>query len=88
MTTQTKKQTGAPMRRSTKPAARPATRKPRISAKNRAAMRVLDSFMNCSEEEAQDQRETMAFLEKALDEDRPGYRKLFPKNEDEREDAR
>jgi hypothetical protein len=58
----------------TKPAPRP-----RLSAKNQEALRVLDSFINCSDEEKQDQRETMAFLEEALDDERVGYRLLFPK---------
>lgn len=49
-----------------------------IRRRNQSAIELLDSLMNCSEEEAQEQRETWAFLEKALDEDRPSYRKLFP----------
>lgn len=38
---------------------------------------MLDSWCNVSEEEAQEQRETLEYLIKALDEDRPSYRKLF-----------
>ena len=59
------------------------TRKPRLSAKNRAMLALLDSWDNATPEEIEDQRETMEFLETALDEDRPGYRKLFPKRKDE-----
>ena len=77
MTTQTE------LTKPTKPTRRPTVRKSRISAKNRAALRLLDSLMNCSEEEARDQQETFDFLKKALDEDRPGYRKLFPENANE-----
>lgn len=57
-----------------------APRQPRLSARNQAAIRLLDSLMNCSEEEAKDQMETFEFLKEALDQDRPGYRKLFPEN--------
>jgi hypothetical protein len=39
------------------------------------ALRALDALLEGDEEE---QRETFAFLKKALDEDRPSYRKLFP----------
>ena len=46
-------------------------------AKAKALRALLDSWINCSEEEAQEQRETLAFLMKALDEDRLSYRKLF-----------
>ena len=38
-------------------------------------LRTLDALLEGDEEE---QRETFAFLKKALDEDRPSYRKLFP----------
>ena len=37
-------------------------------------LRALDTLLEGDEEE---QRETFAFLKKALDEDRPSYRKLF-----------
>lgn len=46
-------------------------------ARAQALAELLDSWVNCGEEEAQEQRETLAFLKKALDEDRPSYRKLF-----------
>ena len=42
--------------------------------KNAAAIAVLRSFLEGDERE---QRETFEFLKKALDEDRPSYRKLF-----------
>ena len=45
--------------------------------KNAAVIAVLDAFMK---EDEQDQRETWEFLKQALDEDRPSYRKLFPKS--------
>lgn len=38
-------------------------------------LRALDGLLEGDEEE---QRETFAFLKKALDEDRPSYRSLFP----------
>ncbi|MCT7949521.1 hypothetical protein NG798_06965 [Ancylothrix sp. C2] len=38
----------------------------------------LDSWCNVGEEDAQEQRETLEYLIKALDEDRLSYRKLFP----------
>jgi len=41
-------------------------------------LRALDSLLEGDEEE---QRETFAFLKKALDEDRPSYRRLFPLDE-------
>jgi hypothetical protein len=46
--------------------------------KNQSVIALLDSWINVSEEEAQEQKETLEFLMKALDEDRPSYRKLFP----------
>jgi hypothetical protein len=42
------------------------------------AITLLNSWQNCSDEEAQEQKETLEFLMKALDEDRPSFRKLFP----------
>jgi hypothetical protein len=39
---------------------------------------ALDALLEGDEEE---QRETFTFLKKALDEDRPSYRKLFPLDE-------
>ena len=43
-------------------------------ARNQAAIHVLESFYDGDEEE---QRETLAFLRKSLDEDRLSDRKLF-----------
>ena len=48
-----------------------------LRARNRRAIEFLDSLINCSEEEAREQRETFEILRKALGEDRPSYRKLF-----------
>ena len=45
---------------------------------NQEAIALLDSWANASEAEIEEQRETWEFLRKALDEDRPSYRKLFP----------
>ena len=42
-----------------------------------AAIALLRSWREVGEEEAREQRETGEFLMKALDEDRPSYRKLF-----------
>ena len=42
--------------------------------RNQAAIALLNSWM---EEDEEEQRETFAFLKRALDEDRPSYRKLF-----------
>ncbi len=42
-----------------------------IRRRNRATIELLRSLRECSEEEAQEQRETWEFLQKALDEDRP-----------------
>jgi hypothetical protein len=47
-------------------------------AKAKALRELLDSWINCSEEEAQEQRETGEYLMRVLDEDRLSYRKLFP----------
>ena len=38
-------------------------------------LRALDALLEGDEEE---QRETFAYLKRALDEDRPSYRELFP----------
>lgn len=40
-------------------------------------IQLLDFWCHVSEEEAQEQTETMEYLMKVLDEDRPSYRKLF-----------
>ncbi|MDB9514569.1 hypothetical protein PN499_25545 [Kamptonema animale CS-326] len=39
---------------------------------------MLDEWCNVDEEEAQEQRETLEYLMKVIDEDRSSYRKLFP----------
>ena len=41
-------------------------------------LRALDALLEGDEEE---QRETFAYLKKALDEDRPSYRRIFPLDE-------
>jgi hypothetical protein len=41
------------------------------------AIALLDSWCHVDEEETQEQSETLAYLIKVLDEDRPNYRKLF-----------
>ncbi|CAA9238427.1 MAG: hypothetical protein AVDCRST_MAG77-1387 [uncultured Chloroflexi bacterium] len=41
------------------------------------AIQLLRSWREGDEEDLRDQRETGEFLRKALDEDRPGYRKFF-----------
>jgi len=45
--------------------------------KNEAAIRLLESWCEVDEAEAEVQRETLEFLKKALDEDRMSYRKRF-----------
>ena len=59
MATQTK-QTGAPVRRTSKPTAR----KPRISAKNRALMALLNSpeWLIGTPDEAEEERDTVEML--------------------------
>ena len=39
--------------------------------------KLIDEWMNVSDEEAEEQRETLEFLKEALDEGRAGYRTLF-----------
>ncbi len=39
---------------------------------------LIDLLNEWDQEDAEEQRETLEFLMKALDEDRPSYRKLFP----------
>lgn len=46
--------------------------------KNQGLIALLDSWMEATEEEVMEQRETWEYLKRALDEDRPSYRKLFP----------
>lgn len=55
-----------------------AEERERQIAQNQSLIALLDSWINADEEEIQDQKETWEFLKKALDEDRPSYRKLFP----------
>jgi hypothetical protein len=45
--------------------------------RNRSGIELLESWAHASEEEIAEQRETWDFLKKALDEDRPSYRKFF-----------
>ena len=55
-----------------------------IRPKNLEAIRFLDSLDNATPEEIQEQKETWAFLKKALDEDRLSpNRPLFPDNGDD-----
>ena len=74
MTTQTKtKPTKVPTRRTAAP--RTATkRQPRPSARNRALLRLLDSWENATPEEIEEQRETHEFLQRALNADRLSLR--------------
>jgi len=51
---------------------------PLTKERRERAVALLESWRNCSEEEAQEQKETLDFLMKALDQDRPSFRKLFP----------
>ena len=51
---------------------------PLESEERERILRALDALLEGDEEE---QRETFAFLKKALDEDRPSYRNLFPLDE-------
>jgi len=46
--------------------------------RNEAAIALLDSWINVTDEEAAEQRETWEILSTALDEDRLSDRKLFP----------
>lgn len=46
--------------------------------KNRGAVALLESWLNAGGESEAEQRETLEYLIKALDEDRPSNRKLFP----------
>jgi hypothetical protein len=43
--------------------------------RNQALIELLNEW---DQEDPEEQRETLEFLMKALDEDRPSYRKLFP----------
>lgn len=55
-------------------------RKPRLSAKNRAMLALLDLWENATPEEIEDQRETHAILEKALAENRLSLRQPLAEN--------
>lgn len=46
--------------------------------KNRGAVALLESWLTAEGEAEAEQRETLEYLIKALDEDRPSNRKLFP----------
>ena len=46
--------------------------------RNQPAIDLLDAWGDADEAEIQDQIETWEFLKRALDEDRPSYRKFFP----------
>ncbi len=43
-----------------------------------AAIRLLQSWREGDKEDRREQQETWEFLKRALDEDRPSHRKLFP----------
>ncbi len=58
-------------------APRPIVGDPDQIEKNQAAIMLLQSWLDVSEEEAQEQRETFEFLKQALDERRPAGYKLF-----------
>lgn len=56
-----------------------AAKKAEQIERNQAAIDLLRSWRECSEEEAQEQRETGEYLMRVLDEDRlSSNRKLFP----------
>ncbi len=46
--------------------------------KNRGAVSLLKSWLKADEKDNAEHRETLAYLMRVLDEDRPAYRKLFP----------
>lgn len=46
--------------------------------KNRRAITLLQSWLSVDEQQDAEHRETLEYLIKALDEDRPSKRKLFP----------
>ncbi|MGH2534787.1 MAG: hypothetical protein ACRDJW_21215 [Thermomicrobiales bacterium] len=46
--------------------------------RNQGLIALLDSWKDADEDEIHEQKETWEWLKKALDEDRPSYRKLFP----------
>ncbi len=49
-----------------------------LPASVRAAIELLRSWRDVNAEDAKEQCETLEFLVKVLDEDRPSSRKLFP----------
>ena len=51
------------------------------SGKQPNPQRAIELLRKRSEEDPEEQRETWEYLRKALDEDRPSYRKLFPPSE-------
>ena len=51
---------------------------PYTEEQKRRIHELLQSWIECSEDEAKEQQETFEYLKKVLDEDRPGQRKLFP----------
>jgi hypothetical protein len=53
----------------------------REAARRQAVIQLLRSWREAEGDAAQEQRETWAFLQQALDEDRLSYRKLFPCHE-------
>lgn len=56
---------------------RPVKSLPRAHERNRAAIALLKSWRS-EASDTQEQRETLQFLKKALDQDRTSERKLFP----------
>jgi len=46
---------------------------------NQAVLRLIEGW--CRPEDEQEQRETLAYLKRTLDADRPADRKLFPRDE-------
>lgn len=46
--------------------------------RNQAAIQLLESWCNVGEDDAREQRETLEYLKRMLDEDRLSNRKLFP----------
>ena len=80
MTIETTIPKAQPQRNGSENGVAPAMESPPIDPKNLDAIRLLDAWDEATEEEIQEQRETWAFLERVLDEDRLSpERKLFPK---------
>jgi hypothetical protein len=84
MTTKAKPARKANARRPAKQKAPPAASTrydlpaPLTDEQREAAIALLRSWREASDEEAREQQETWEYLKKALDEDRMSYRKLFP----------